>query len=87
MRTHWPNSKDPQHPEELLRRFGARLSLLYGVAYGSLDTHDLAETSELSAEPIMDRKLGHAIFELVDDFEQLQEAVAEWFKTQKDGAE
>ena len=87
MRTHWPNSKNLQDPEELLRRFGARLSLLHGVAYGALDTHDLGETSQLSAEPLMEREMGYAVFELCDDFKQLQEAVAEWFKAQKDGAE
>ncbi|CAN5634959.1 hypothetical protein BH23GEM7_BH23GEM7_27230 [soil metagenome] len=68
------------HPEELLEKFGARLHLLYGAAYGAIDTHDQNEASSIHAAPFMDRPLARAIHELCEDFGQVEEAVKTWFE-------
>jgi hypothetical protein len=73
-----------EHPQDLVQRFGARLSVFRGLAYGALDAHEMNPRSEIKADPLIERDLGYALVELVDDFTQLREAVDEWFAARKE---
>lgn len=64
-----------EHPEDLLRRFGARFAILERLAYATLLSVEFANEAKSVADPVMDTELAEGIQELHSDFRQMRSAI------------
>jgi hypothetical protein len=69
-----------ERPQDLLDRFGGRLSVFHALAGETLDVHELGVLAGVAGQPEISREIAVALRELYADYEDLRDALLafEW---------